>query len=41
MKSCTKRLGELAGGMTWVDEMMAIRERNELEEVQPTKLFGA
>ena len=41
LKSCTKWLGELAGGTTWVDEMMAIRERNELEEVQPTKLFGA
>jgi hypothetical protein len=41
LKSCTKWLGELAGGTTWVDEMMAIRERNELEEVQPTELFGA
>ena len=41
LKSCTKWLGELAGGTTWVDKMMAIRERNELEEVQPTKLFGA
>ena len=41
LKSCTKWLGELAGGTTWVDEMMAIRERCELEEVQPTELFGA
>ena len=41
LKSCTKWLGELAGGTTWVDKMMAIRERNELEEAQPTKLFGA
>ena len=41
LKSCTKWLGELAGGTTWVDEMMAIMERNELEEVQPTELFGA
>ena len=41
LKRCTKWLGELAGGTTWVDKMMAIRERNELEEVQPTKLFGA
>ena len=38
---CTKWLGELGGGTTWVDEMMAIRDRNELEEIQPTELFGA
>ena len=41
LKSCTKWLGELAGGTTWVDEMRLIMERNELEEVQPTKLYGA
>ncbi len=41
LKSCTKWLRELAGGTTWVDKMMAISERNELEEIQPTKLFGA
>ena len=40
LKSCTKWLGELAGGTSWVDEMRSIMERNELEEVQPTKLFG-
>ena len=40
LKKCAKWLGEIAGGTTWVDEMMAIRERNELEEVQPTDLFG-
>ena len=40
LKECAKWLGEIAGGTTWVDEMMAIRERNELEEVQPTDLFG-
>jgi hypothetical protein len=41
LKSCTKWLGELGGGTTWVDEMTAIRDRNELEEIQPTELFGA
>ena len=41
LKSCTKWLGELAVGTTWVDEMRSIMERNELEEVQPTKLYGA
>jgi len=43
LKSCAKWLRELASGTTWVDKMMAIRERNELEveEIQPTKLFGA
>ena len=40
LKSCTKWLGELAGGTTWVNEMRAFEERNELEEVQPTELFG-
>ncbi len=40
LKSSTKWLGELAGGMTWVNEMRAFEERNELEEVQPTELFG-
>ena len=40
LKECAKWLGEIAGGTTWVDKMMAIRERNELEEVQPTDLFG-
>ena len=40
LKSCTKWLGELAGGTTWVDKMRAFEERNELEEVQPTELFG-
>ena len=41
LKSCTKWLGELAGGTTWVDEMRSIMERNELEEVQLTNLYGA
>ena len=41
LKSCTKWLGELGDGTTWVDEMTAIRDRNELEEIQPTELFGA
>ena len=40
LKSCTKWLGELAGGKSWVNEMRAFEERNELEEVQPTELFG-
>ena len=31
LKSCTKWLGELAGGTTWVNEMMSIKERNEHE----------
>ena len=34
LKSCTKWLGELAGGTTWVDEMRAFEERNELEEAR-------
>ncbi len=40
LKSCTKWLRELAGGTTWVDEMRAFEEKNELEEVQPTELFA-
>jgi len=30
LKTCTKWLGELAGGTTWVDEMKAMEEGNEL-----------
>ena len=30
LKTCTKWLGELAGGRTWVDEMKAMKEGNEL-----------
>ena len=40
LKSCTKWLGELAGGTTWVNEMRVFEERTELEEVQPMELFG-
>ncbi len=35
LKTCTKWLGELAGGTTWVDEMKAMEEGNELD---PTAL---
>ena len=30
LNTCMKWLGELAGGMTWVDEMKAMEEGNEL-----------
>ncbi len=30
LKTCTKWLGDLAGGMTWVDKMKAMKEGNEL-----------
>ena len=30
LKTCTKWLGELAGGTTWVEEMKAMEEGNEL-----------
>ena len=30
LKTCTKWLGELAGGTTWVDEKKAMKEGNEL-----------
>jgi hypothetical protein len=30
LKTCTKWLGELAGGRTWVEEMKAMEEDNEL-----------
>ena len=35
LKTCTKWLGELAGGTTWVDKMKAMEEGNELD---PTAL---
>ncbi len=38
LKTCTKWLGELAGGMTWVDKMKAMEEGNELN---PTALFDS
>ena len=31
LKTCTKWLGELAGGTTWVDKMKAMDEGNELD----------
>ena len=38
LKTCTKWLGEPAGGTTWVDEMKAMEEGNELN---PTALFDS
>ncbi len=38
LKTCRKWLGEPAGGTTWVDEMKAIEEGNELN---PTALFNS
>jgi hypothetical protein len=38
LKTCTKWLGELAGITTWVDEMNAMEEGNELN---PTALFDS
>ncbi len=35
LKTCTKWLGELARGTTWVDKMKAMEEGNELD---PTAL---
>jgi hypothetical protein len=35
LKTCTKWLGKLAGGTTWVDKMKAMEEGNELN---PTAL---
>jgi hypothetical protein len=44
LKSCTKWLGELAGGTTWADEMKAmieIEEDDEQEELNPRLLFDS
>jgi hypothetical protein len=39
LKSCTKWFGKLAGGTTWVDEMMSIKERMSLKRFnQPNYL---
>ena len=41
LKTCTKWLGELAGGKTWVDKMKAMKEGNEQKEINPTLLFDS
>ena len=41
LKNCTKWLGELAGGTTWVGEMRAIEEANELQLVETAVIPNA
>ena len=45
LKSCTKWLGELAGGANWADEMKAMieieEEGDEQEELNPRLLFDS
>jgi hypothetical protein len=41
MKNCTKWLGELAGGTSWVDEMRAIEDAMEVQEAKTGVLSDA
>jgi hypothetical protein len=42
LKKCTKWLGELAGGTSWVvDKMRVIAEANEPQQVEPATPFNA